>query len=66
MDNDATRHEVTFPPNKDSWWSPERVEYMRNLLSVITLFLAFPYIIVKIIRNPGKVATGAMKPVTVA
>lgn len=53
------RKAVTFPPGKDSWTSPERVDYAAKFLQVLFYLLALPYLFVRLVRNPPATLQGA-------
>jgi hypothetical protein len=50
---------VTFPPGKNSWTSPERVDYVAKFLQALFFLLALPYLFVRLIRNPPGTLQGA-------
>lgn len=42
---------VVFPPST-GWWTPERVEYLRNLFQMFFYLLAFPYLMFRFFGDP--------------
>lgn len=56
---ESTHKTVTFPPGKNSWLSPERVDYMSKLAQAIFLLMAFPYLFVRLVTKPAATFAGA-------
>lgn len=57
---------MVFPPDpkSNSWFTAERVEYMRNCVSLFLMLLAIPYVLVRIVSHPVRLATGRVHPNT--
>lgn len=58
-DTDTEHRTVTFPPSKDSWISPERIDYMNKLLQTMFFVLALPYLFLRLVTKPGATFAGA-------
>lgn len=43
---------VLFPPGDSSWFSAERVEYLKNFFSMVFFALAFPYLMLRFFSSP--------------
>lgn len=47
-----------FPPNR-GWLQPGHVEYMKNLLQLLVLLLAVPWLLRQLWRDPAALVRGA-------
>jgi hypothetical protein len=59
METAESHRVVTFPPSKDSWLSPERMDYLTKALQALFFLLALPYLFARLIRNPPQTLAGA-------
>jgi hypothetical protein len=47
-----------WPPDR-GWFTPERVEYLKNLLQLVVLACAMPWLLGKLLSSPGQLVKHA-------